>query len=213
MPAPPCQPTKHGSQVLPVRRRLVASYIATPVNPKELIKLILRPADGLNLAFANPSELHHQLCHIVRLSPNEATTFTVRVDPSKNLAFLNCRDKPTIEKIGSISSISTNSATGRLSIYISAAHETCKGVVHNIQTGADSGYLLKHLSAPGYTITSARMMGKTATAIITFMGTYIPRDVIYTGGEYRCRPHRPRAQFCRKCLAIRHRADFRTKTS
>lgn len=184
-----------------------------PVSPKELIKLILRPADGLNLAFANPSELHHQLCQTARLSPNEATTFTVRVDPSKNLAFLNCRDKPTAEKIGSISSISTNSATGRVSIYISAAHDTCKGVVHNIQPGTDSDYLLKHLSAPGYTITSARMMGKTGTAIITFMGTYIPRDVIYAGGEYRCRPHRPRAQFCRKCLAIGHRADVCTKTS
>ncbi|KAH9378562.1 hypothetical protein HPB48_016037 [Haemaphysalis longicornis] len=182
-----------------------------PVSLKELIKLILRPAGGLNLAFANPSELHHQLCQTSRLSHNEATTLTVRVDPSKNLAFLNCRDKPTAEKIGSISSISTNSAMGRVSIYISAAH-ACKGVVHNIEPGTDSDYLFKHLSAPGYTMTSARMMDQTGTAIITFMGTYIPRDVIYAGGEYRCRPHRPRAQFCRKCLAIGHRADVCTKT-
>ncbi|KAH9369343.1 hypothetical protein HPB48_018793 [Haemaphysalis longicornis] len=51
------------------------------------------------------------------------------------------------------------------------------------------------------------MMGRTATAIITFEGSYIPREVVFAGGVYRCFPHRPRAQFRTNCLAIGHRAD------
>ncbi|KAH7937387.1 hypothetical protein HPB49_011476 [Dermacentor silvarum] len=51
------------------------------------------------------------------------------------------------------------------------------------------------------------MMGATATALVTFRGTYIPYEVIYRVGILRCVPHQPRAQFCTACLAIGHRLD------
>ncbi|KAH7937348.1 hypothetical protein HPB49_011048 [Dermacentor silvarum] len=66
---------------------------------------------------------------------------------------------------------------------------------------------MEGLRAPNYQILSARMMGATATALVTFRGTYIPYEVIYRGGILRCVPHQPRAQFCTTCLAIGHRLD------
>ncbi|KAH7965818.1 hypothetical protein HPB49_011295 [Dermacentor silvarum] len=51
------------------------------------------------------------------------------------------------------------------------------------------------------------MMGKTSTAIITFKGSHVPRQVIFGGGVYRCIPHRPKAQFFSTCFAIGHRSD------
>uniref|UniRef100_A0A6B0UWU7 Uncharacterized protein n=1 Tax=Ixodes ricinus TaxID=34613 RepID=A0A6B0UWU7_IXORI len=52
------------------------------------------------------------------------------------------------------------------------------------------------------------MMGHSLSPIITFEGTYVPYYVLYQQAEYRCRPHRPKAQICQRCHGIGHRADI-----
>ncbi|KAG0417782.1 hypothetical protein HPB47_005361 [Ixodes persulcatus] len=68
-------------------------------------------------------------------------------------------------------------------------------------------YLTDNLIAPGHTIITARMMGRTETALITYEGSYVPRTVLYCQAEYRCYPHRPKAQQCTLCQRLGHRAD------
>ncbi|KAH7970429.1 hypothetical protein HPB49_006754 [Dermacentor silvarum] len=82
-----------------------------------------------------------------------------------------------------------------------------KGIVRNIEPNTSSAHLMEGLRASNYEILSARMMGATATALVTFRGTYISYEVIYIWGILRCVPHQPRAQFCAACLAIGHRLD------
>ncbi|KAH7974578.1 hypothetical protein HPB49_017065 [Dermacentor silvarum] len=60
---------------------------------------------------------------------------------------------------------------------------------------------------PDSGILTARMMGSTHTALITFSGSHIPRWVNYRGVMVRCAPHKPRAQFCTVCSGLGHCAD------
>ncbi|KAM7297307.1 hypothetical protein ISCGN_022460 [Ixodes scapularis] len=71
---------------------------------------------------------------------------------------------------------------------------------------------MRHMSTlrPEFKIVAARMMGRTTTALITFHGTHIPHEICYAGGIFRCRPHRPKAQYCHPCQQIGHRIDVCT---
>ncbi|KAG0423204.1 hypothetical protein HPB47_001009 [Ixodes persulcatus] len=63
---------------------------------------------------------------------------------------------------------------------------------------------------PEFKILAAHMIGRTTTALITFHGTHIPHEISYAGGIFRCRPHRPKAQYCHRCQQIGHRIDVCT---
>ncbi|KAH9379701.1 hypothetical protein HPB48_000119 [Haemaphysalis longicornis] len=54
------------------------------------------------------------------------------------------------------------------------------------------------------------MMGQTASAIITFQGSYVATTIRYGFTQIRCFPHRPKVQQCFKCHALGHRQDVRT---
>lgn len=185
----------------------------TRVSSPDSQKLVLRPTDGLNLRDYNPRSLHKALGATAKLSPNEAAHMTVGIDHFKNLAFVLCSDPTASQKLIECPHLLHNGTQHRIRIYAAAARETCRGVIHDVEPGTESGTLLKHIRAPNYEILAARMMGSSTSAIITFEGTYIPTEVIYDGGIYRCRPHRPRAQHCTKCLAIGHRADVCIKVT
>ncbi|KAH9384648.1 hypothetical protein HPB48_026658 [Haemaphysalis longicornis] len=66
---------------------------------------------------------------------------------------------------------------------------------------------MANLCAPGTDIINARMIGRSETAIITFRGTYTPPCVLFYMTNYRCKPHKPKAQFCNTCYCIGHHEE------
>ncbi|KAH9378962.1 hypothetical protein HPB48_018116 [Haemaphysalis longicornis] len=62
----------------------------------------------------------------------------------------------------------------------------------------------------GTKILTEQMMGRMVTLIISFEGAHIPREICCAGGIFRCRPHRPKAQYCHRCQQLMHRADVCT---
>ncbi|KAH9367532.1 hypothetical protein HPB48_009086 [Haemaphysalis longicornis] len=186
-------------------------HSASPA-PQLQATLVLRPGDYLNLSKYDPCTLHAVLRNKASLTPAEAAKFMVRVDNVKNLAFLLCLDSDISKQLQLISSIDLEDRSCHVTIYPTTPSNTCKGVVHNIPAGTSPDHLMRHMSTllQGTKILAARMMGRTATAIITFEGTHIPREICYAGGIFRCRPHRPKAQYCHRCQQIGHRADVCT---
>ncbi|KAH8032026.1 hypothetical protein HPB51_022774 [Rhipicephalus microplus] len=69
--------------------------------------------------------------------------------------------------------------------------------------------LMAHLRVRthGVEIITARMIGTTKSAAITFFGLTLPRTVYYYGGELRCYPFRPTIQVFKVCREKGHRAD------
>lgn len=185
----------------------------TRVSDPTFRKLILRSQDGFPIQSFLPRDLRHELCLQAQLTPNEAAELKVSLLPGKNIAILLAQEASAISKLKNCSFVTLNGKQQRISVYEAANRESCKGVIHGVAANTSPEFLLKHLKAVGYEILAARMMGSTQTAIITFSGTYVPVEVDYDGGLHRCTPHKPRAQYCTKCLKLGHRADVCTQVS
>ncbi|KAM7298779.1 hypothetical protein ISCGN_019348 [Ixodes scapularis] len=174
--------------------------------------LVLRPSDHLNLTKHDPCQIHTALRTQAALAPADASKFMVRVDKSKNLAFLLCLDSHVTQPLQEITSVDLEDRRCGVTIYPATPSNTCKGVIRNIPARTSPEYLMRHMSTlrPEFKILAARMMGRTTTALITFHGTHIPHEICYAGGIFRCRPHRPKAQYCHRCQQIGHRIDVCT---
>ncbi|KAH9363280.1 hypothetical protein HPB48_006386 [Haemaphysalis longicornis] len=155
----------------------------------------------LNLSKYDPCTLHAMFHNKASLSPTEAAKFMVHVDNVKNLAFLQCLVSDISKQLQQISRIDLQDLTCHIPIYPAIPSNTCKGVVHNIPAGTSRDHLMRHLSTlfHGTKVLAARMMGRTASAIITSEGTHISRETCYAGAIFRCRPHPPKAQYCHRC--------------
>lgn len=177
-------------------------------------KLILRAPGSLQLSQITPLALHRMLVLTSNLTAEEAAGMTTTVEPFKNIVVMTSNNISTINKLLMITQITHDQTTHSVSVYAPAARETCKGVIHQVERNTDPATLMQLLTAPpGFNIVAARMMGGSTTAIITFEGTYIPLSVSLGGAIHRCKPHRPKAQICFKCLGLGHRADVCTRAT
>ncbi|KAH7963501.1 hypothetical protein HPB52_021268 [Rhipicephalus sanguineus] len=94
--------------------------------------------------------------------------------------------------------------------YVAAPEGTLCGVIHNIDPGTPPEELIANLQVrtQGVKVHSARMLGDTYTAVITFDGTMITRYVLYYKGEVACHPYKATRQVCKVCLQQGHRSDL-----
>lgn len=86
-----------------------------------------------------------------------------------------------------------------------------KGVVYKIYTLKDDPKdetLQNDLECNRITIASARRIGKTNTAMLTFEGNELPRSVLYGGQYMRVFPYKPKVVRCRNCQRIGHKQDI-----
>lgn len=97
-------------------------------------------------------------------------------------------------KVLQLESLSNGDSTYGAAAHPSAPADSCKGVIQSVPAHTSSKYLTDNLIASGHTIITARMMVRTETVLITYEGSYVPRTVLYCQAEYRCYPHRPKAQ-------------------
>ncbi|KAG0419201.1 hypothetical protein HPB47_004285 [Ixodes persulcatus] len=163
----------------------------------------------------------HAIATAARLTPTETNDTMVRLKPQQNLITVLTFRQSARDKILNTTTISIQDKPYQITAYEAASTQTCKGVIHGIERGTPSAVLMRHLITTGAPILTARMMGQSLSAIITF-GTilswaalpppppppkqnpgYVP---VYQQAEYRCRPHRPKAQICQRCHGIGHRS-------
>ncbi|KAG0412865.1 hypothetical protein HPB47_009986 [Ixodes persulcatus] len=91
--------------------------------------------------------------------------------------------------------------------YPSATAYSYKGVIHGVPALTTSVQQIAHIESEVAVIT-ARMMGKTETALITFQVTYVPFKIYYRRLEFRCYapppPPKPKSQQCQNCFELGH---------
>lgn len=173
----------------------------------ECLTIILRPQDGLSLNSLLPATLMEDIFQAAHLTPTEIKETILRTRNNQNIAAITTFRPSAHDKLLQLKQITVQGSPHPVTCYPSAPTNSCKGVVHGIPALTSTPQLLDKLVSPGPEILTARMMGKTETAIITFEGTHVPFQVLYNQAEYRCRPHRPKSQLCNICLKIGHRAD------
>ncbi|CAN7975119.1 unnamed protein product, partial [Ixodes persulcatus] len=173
----------------------------------DLHTVIIRPRDGLSLAKTRPAQAMQSLAAAARLTLTEVREADFSVQTRSNLLIFKTFRQTAMTKVLQLESLSIGDATYGVAAYPAARADSCKGVIHGVPAHTSSKYLTDNLIAPGHTIITARMMGRTETELITYEGSYVPRTVLYCQAEYRCYPHRPYAQQCTPCHRLGHRAD------
>lgn len=108
---------------------------------------------------------------MARLTITEAKALPGEIDNLKNLAFLTCITFKVSQKFSPTASIHLNDNHSTVQIYEASTHNACYGVVHNIEPGTKTEELMRKLEVPKFKILIARIMGRTAVAILTFEGS------------------------------------------
>ncbi|KAH9372461.1 hypothetical protein HPB48_011311 [Haemaphysalis longicornis] len=176
--------------------------------PKNQSTLVLRPQDGFVLATHRPAALMMAIESTANLLQSEAKAIYVDVPRHQNIAVIKSLRYSATKKIVRITGIYIGGQIRRVRIYATAPEDSCRGIVHGIEVSTSPEQLTQNLCAPNTDFLSARMMGKSETALSTFRGTYVPRFVLYHRAKYDCKPHKPKAQFFFTCCGIGHRADI-----
>ncbi|KAH7965860.1 hypothetical protein HPB49_011607 [Dermacentor silvarum] len=145
-------------------------------------KLIYRPPQGLRLVQIPPGELQSLL------SEAELRSSVIRILPKVNTALLVCQTRSVNAKLLAADPLTIPNFQLAARIYQATPPNTCRGVIHDITPKTSSAVLMGNLSDPDSGILTARMMGSTHTALITFSGLHVPRWVNYRGEMVHCAP-------------------------
>lgn len=189
------------------RSRLSARY-RQPRLPKEDIKIVLRPRDGLDLRKHSDAQIRDAINSAMALQPSDVEMDIVRTNPTQNIVIISTPKIGNAEKYNALREIRISDKTYEIRAYATAPVDTTEGVIHNIpdyDSDEDVKKSLKYSKNP--TILTARRMGKTNSAIIIFEGSQVPYFVYYRGAEYRCFLHKKKQEICDACGGVGHRKD------
>ncbi|KAG0415526.1 hypothetical protein HPB47_007307 [Ixodes persulcatus] len=142
-----------------------------PALPREDIKVILRPREGLDVTKVSSARLRDGVFCAIGLKEQEAEGDLLRVNPDKNIIVTSTPSMDRAKKYNSISKICIAGKTYELTTYAAPPEDTAKGVIHNIpdyDTAEDITRSLVYNKNP--TILQAQRMGKTNSAVTVFEG-------------------------------------------
>ncbi|KAH7931544.1 hypothetical protein HPB51_029814 [Rhipicephalus microplus] len=179
-----------------------------PPLPKDDYKIVIRPNQGLPLRNILTPTLAQAIIEACQAGIRD-DHFILRINPGSNIAILSTKYEEVADKVRLIRALVLNGRAHAVRAYAANGDDTLRGVIHGVPINTSTETLMAHLRVRthGVEIITARMIGTTKSAAITFFGPTLPRTVYYYGGELRCYPFRPTIQDCKVCREKGHRAD------
>ncbi|XP_077558194.1 uncharacterized protein LOC144173813 [Haemaphysalis longicornis] len=202
-----CTPTSRNSRAKKAASRQ-PRLPRQPALPKEDIKVVLRPREGLDITKVSQACLRDGVLRATGLSCNEAAEDLLRINPAKNIIVASTPSMERASKYTAVKELHFGENSYKVTAYAAPPEDTVKGIIHNIpeyNSADDITRSLVYKKNP--TILQARRMGRTNSAIIIFEGTTVPHYIYYRGAEYRCFIHKKRHELCDGCGRLGHRAD------
>ncbi|KAH8021327.1 hypothetical protein HPB51_015194 [Rhipicephalus microplus] len=169
-----------------------------PPLPKDDYKIVIRPNQGLpprNILTPTLAQAIIEACQAGIRDDH----FILRINPGSNIAILSTKYEEVADKVRLIHALVLNGRAHAVRAYAANGDDTLKGVIHGVPMSTSTETLMAHLRVRthGVEIITARMIGTTKSAAITFFGPTLHRTVYYYGGELRCYPFRPTIQVCK----------------
>lgn len=179
-----------------------------PPLPKDDYKIVIRPNQGLPLRNILTPTLAQAIIDACQAAFKD-DQFILRINPGSNIAILSTKYEAVADKARLIRTLVLNGRAHAVRAYAANGDDTLRGVIHGVPMNTSTDTLMAHLRVrtQGVEIITARMIGTTKSAAITFFGPTLPRAVYYYGGELRCYPFRPTIQVCKVCREKGHRTD------
>ncbi|KAM7290784.1 uncharacterized protein ISCGN_027375 [Ixodes scapularis] len=194
----------------PTPQRALTRQPRLPPLPRDDFKIIIRPRGALNLANLETIHLSRAIAEKTRQHTRDrpnSTTFQVRMDRIQNIAIASTPSENLARHIRDIPTLRFGDNEYEVTAYIAAPDDSARGVVRGIPPETTGQELIDNLYSPGYEVLSARMIGKTSTALITFTGKQLPKYVIFEHAALPCSWYLPTRHACYICHEIGHRAD------
>ncbi|KAM7303213.1 uncharacterized protein ISCGN_013193 [Ixodes scapularis] len=186
----------------PVRRR------TTPI-PANEIKITLRPNQGLALGQVGSIELGIAIITQVG-KPHICgkNDFTAYIRYGSNIVVISTARTDTAEEIKKITRLRLRGRVHEFNTHV-VMDGTIKGVIHGISAGTKEEELMEFLDTRNDSnrIVQARMMGRSKTALLTFIGDRLPKVVYGMGTIISVNPYVPTRQVCYSCMKPGHRID------
>ncbi|KAH7951832.1 hypothetical protein HPB52_013479 [Rhipicephalus sanguineus] len=181
-----------------------------PPLPRSDLKIALRPKKGLAIKEYSTHQISRAI--VAACTPHPQCTgndFIVRIRPGSNIIIVSTPHEETARVLRRVNTLTLGGKNYEFNAYVAAPEGTLRGVIHGIDPGTPPQELLANLRVrtQGVKVHSARMLGDTNTAVVTFDGSMIPRYVLYYGGEVACHPYKATRQVCKVCLQQGHRSD------
>ncbi|KAM7299739.1 hypothetical protein ISCGN_020305 [Ixodes scapularis] len=179
-----------------------------PPLPKEDIKIVLRPREGLDITKISHAELRDGVLRATGLGYDEAAEDLLRINPAKNIIVASTPSMEHASKYTAVKELRYGEKSYNVTAYAAPPEDTVKGIIHDIPEYDSAEDITRSLIyKKNSTILQARRMGRTNSAIIVFEGTKVPYYVYYRGAEYRCFIHKKRHEVCDGCGRLGHRTD------
>ncbi|KAH7941486.1 hypothetical protein HPB49_014337 [Dermacentor silvarum] len=175
-----------------------------PPLPKQHLKVILRPREGL--VFSKwPTPVIARAVLTAGGYPRTTPTqnLIVRIESKQNIAVVSTSSEDMEARIRDINTVHLGAKEYAVATYIAPPADSARG----IPQGTTDAELIRGLYAHKRNILQARMLGPCATTLITFEGRTVPRYITFDGGEIRCLPYRHTVKVCNACHQMGHRAD------
>lgn len=179
-----------------------------PPLPKEDIKIVLRPQEGLDITKISHAGLRDGVLRATGIGYEEAAEDILRINPAKNIIVTSTPSMERASKYTAIKELYFQEKSYKVTAYAAPPEDTVKGIIHNIpEYDSDEDITRSLLYKKNPTILQARRMGRTNSVIIIFEGTTVPHYIYYRGAEYRCLIHKKRHELCDGCGRLGHRMD------
>ncbi|KAH9363685.1 hypothetical protein HPB48_022223 [Haemaphysalis longicornis] len=179
-----------------------------PRLPRDDIKVVIRPREGMNVARVSDATLRDSVLQAAGLEPAEATEDLLRVNHEQNILVVSTALLDRAERYARIEELKVGETSFSAKAYVTTPEDSVKGVIHNIpayDSAEDIARSIVYSRNP--TALHARRMGRTNSAIIAFSGNRVPYFVYYRGAEYRCYIHKKKHEVCSTCGKLGHRMD------
>ncbi|KAG0435372.1 hypothetical protein HPB47_018527 [Ixodes persulcatus] len=136
--------------------------------------------------------------------------YKIQIQPRANTIALTTRDEKITEKLLQVTEVKKDKDSYALKPYKAMGHNQVRGVIylHGDNSAETPETLVPDLVCRTAKIVFARLMGKTSNAVvITFEGTRLPKNVMFSREIFTVRPYHQRPIVCYNCHGIGHKSD------
>ncbi|KAH8042816.1 hypothetical protein HPB51_025868 [Rhipicephalus microplus] len=191
------------------RRSIVSEVLRAskmPRLPRDDIKVIVRPRDGLNIRSTCGASLHEAIRNGAGLGDDEI--ITICPNPTQNILLISTPKESTATKIAKMKVLTINGKRYETNAYVSAPENMTKGITRNVPLKYNQDELVEALvNTRNISLTYAKRLGSTTNVILLYEGNRVPSWTYFNSVMIRASLYRKQIDFCKECGKLGHRPD------
>ncbi|KAH8025615.1 hypothetical protein HPB51_010676 [Rhipicephalus microplus] len=179
----------------------------TSSQPQTLFETIMLRPNAFNITQIPP----YQFVYRLRLSLPQIKGLKIhcRLLTKSNLAAVDCYTEQAAHLLLNLEHLNIDDQIVQSNTYVALRKGRIRGVIHRIK-GLTEEQLMQGLTSSTHEIVSARPLGSSKTALITFNGLNLPEYLAFESVCFPVHKYRPKITSCLNCLGIGHKADVCT---